>query len=698
MPVDIPDMFAVAHAKARHAELVKEIARHDAAYYQQDAPIIDDAEYDRLRRELLALEAAHPELKTKASPSQKVGAAPVSAFGKVKHRAPMLSLDNAFGKEDFSEFTAQIRRFLNLSNDATIEFFCEPKIDGLSFSARYEHGVLVQAATRGDGEVGEDITANFRTIKDVPERLGGAGWPDVMEVRGEVYMRKADFLKLNEQHAARGEKIFANPRNAAAGSLRQLDPAVTASRPLRAFFYALGYTTEHGLRTQLEMLQQFPEWGLPVDLSHDHRCLSDEDVMEFYEEMLRKRLSLDYEIDGLVVKVNSFDWQRRLGSSARAPRWAVAFKFPAEQVYTTLNNITIQVGRTGALTPVAELEPVNVGGVMVARATLHNEDEIARKDVRVGDRVMVQRAGDVIPQIVGIDPALRPAEAVPYVFPTHCPECGSEAVREEGEAARRCTGGLVCPAQAVERIRHFVSRDAMDIEGLGAKQVQFFWDLGLIKTPVDIFTLEMRDRETLTPLSRREGWGTLSAQKLFAAIQSRREVVLSRFIFALGIRHVGEVTARQLARHYGTGEAWLAAMLQLGEAGEASPAYAELTGLDGIAGSVASALADFFHEAHNREVVQGLLAHVKLLPEEAIASGGKLAGQVVVFTGTLSAMSRAEAKAVAERLGAKVASSVSSATTMLVAGEDAGSKAKKAAALGVNVVDETSWLGMIQAQ
>lgn len=692
-------MFALAGAKARHAELAKEIARHDAAYYQQDAPVISDAEYDALRRELLALEAEHPELKNKASPSQKVGAAPVSAFGKVKHRVPMLSLDNAFGKEDFSEFTAQIRRFLNLSNDAIIEFFCEPKIDGLSFSARYEHGVLVQAATRGDGEIGEDITANFRTIKDVPERLEGSGWPDVMEVRGEVYIRKADFLKLNEQHAARGEKIFANPRNAAAGSLRQLDPAVTASRPLRAFFYALGYTTAHDLKTQLEMLQQFPEWGFPVDLSHDHRCLSDEEVMEFYDEMLRKRSSLDYEIDGLVVKVNSFEWQRRLGSSARAPRWAIAFKFPAEQVYTLLKNITIQVGRTGTLTPVAELEPVNVGGVMVARATLHNEDEIVRKDVRVGDRVMVQRAGDVIPQIVGVDVSQRPAGAAAYVFPDHCPECGSEAVREEGEVARRCTGGLVCPAQAVERIRHFVSRDALDIEGLGAKQVQFFWDEGLVRTPVDIFTLEERDRKLFDmvgtlPLSRREGWGSLSAQKLFAAIAARREVPLSRFIYALGIRHIGEVTARQLARHYGTGDAWLVAMQQLAGEKEASPAYAELVGLDGIADTVAMALVEFFHEAHNREVVDGLLQHVTLLPEEAIAGGGKLAGQTLVFTGTLASMSRAEAKAVAERLGAKVASSVSSSTTMLVAGEDAGSKAKKAAELGVKVINEAEWLEM----
>lgn len=686
-------MFALAGAKARHAELAGEIARHDAAYYQQDAPVISDAEYDDLRRELLALEAEHPELKSKASPSQKVGAAPVAAFGKVKHRVPMLSLDNAFSEEDLVDFIARARRFLSLPEQEPMAFVCEPKIDGLSFSVRYEKGVLMQAATRGDGEAGEDITANLRTLADIPENLHGNGWPEVLELRGEVYMCKADFLKLNEAQAAKDEKIFANPRNAAAGSLRQLDPAITALRPLRAFVYGFGEASAPIADSQHGMLQRLREWGLPVN--PDSQLAPDESAVLAYREALgQRRGGLAYDIDGVVIKLDRFDWQSRLGSSARAPRWAIAFKFPAEQVYTRLKNITIQVGRTGTLTPVAELEPVNVGGVMVARATLHNEDEIARKDVRIGDRVLVQRAGDVIPQIVGVDMTQRPAGVAAYMFPDYCPECGSEAVREEGEVARRCTGGLVCPAQAVERIRHFVSRDAMDIEGLGAKQVQFFWDLELIRTPVDIFTLEARDRETLTPLSRREGWGTLSAQKLFAAIAARREVVLSRFIYGLGIRHIGEVTARQLARHYGTGEVWRAAMRQLAEEKEASPAYAELVGLDGIADTVATALVEFFHEAHNREVVDGLLHHIALLPEEAIASGGRLAGQTLVFTGTLSSMSRAEAKAVAERLGAKVASSVSSSTTMLVAGEDAGSKAKKAAELGVKVINEAEWLEM----
>ncbi|GEO80492.1 NAD-dependent DNA ligase LigA [Pararhodospirillum oryzae] len=683
-------------AAAELAELAAAIAHHDRLYYQDDEPDLTDAEYDALRARNQALEARFPDLVRADSPSARVGAAPVEGFAQVRHAVPMLSLANAFDDDEVREFDARVRRFLRLKDDDALAYRAEPKIDGLSFSARYENGVFVRAATRGDGTTGEDITRNLATLADLPSRLNDDAPPAVLEVRGEVFMRKADFARLNEEQTARGRKVFANPRNAAAGSLRQLDPAITAQRPLSLYAYAWGEI--EGLASPFEthgaFLERLRAWGFPVH-PQTQACASVEDLIAYTATIAAVRADLDHDIDGVVFKVDRLDWQQRLGTLSRAPRWAIARKFPAELATTRVNAIRVQVGRTGALTPVAELEPVTVGGVVVSRATLHNEDEIRRKDVRVGDWVQVRRAGDVIPQVVAVDPARRPADADPYAFPDRCPACDSHAVRREGEVARRCTGGLICPAQAVERLKHFVSRGAFDVEGLGERSLEAFFKEGLITSPADLFTLEERDQAPgrLTRLQNRDGWGPKSVANLFAALNARRAgVSLERFIYALGIPQVGEATARLLARHYGSLEAWRQAMTEAGD--ETHPAFATLVGIEGIGPSMARDLVEFFAEPHNVQVLDALLATgVRVLDVEAPEeSTGPLAGKTVVFTGTLETLSRAEAKTRAQAAGAKVTGSVSARTDYLVAGADAGSKATKAAALGVTVLDEAAFL------
>ena len=683
----VPEKLAAA--RKRHAELAAEIAGHDAAYFEQDAPTITDAAYDALRRELLAIEESHPSLAGEASPSRKVGSEPSGKFAKVRHRVPMLSLANGFSEEDLRDFLGRIRRFLNLAEGAELEVTAEPKIDGLSLSLRYEDGQLVEAATRGDGAEGENVTANARTVKDIPHQLKGSV-PKVIEVRGEVYMDKSDFAAMNARQERAGEKTFANPRNAAAGSLRQQDAGITAARPLRFFAYAWGEAPELPAETQMGVVQAFAKWGLPVNPLMK-LCRTAEELFAQYNLIESQRASLGYDIDGVVYKVNSLDYQARLGFVSRSPRWGLAHKFSAEQATTILEAIDIQVGRTGALTPVARLRPVTVGGVVVSNATLHNEDEIARKDVRVGDTVVVQRAGDVIPQIVSVVMDKRPAGAKPYKFPELCPVCGSHAVREERasgktDAVRRCTGGLICAAQRIERLKHFASRTALDIEGLGDKIIEEFVADGLITYPQDIFTLEKR---VGAAIAERDGWGESSVANLFAAINSRRTVGLDRFIYALGIRHVGETTARVLARAYGAADRFREQMIAAAQ--EGSEAWQELTALDGIGDIVAEAIVDFFAEPHNVEVVDALLRQVQPQPLAAVSNASPVAGKTVVFTGTLERMTRDEAKAMAERLGAKVSGSVSKKTDLLVAGPGAGSKLKDAEKHGVEVIDEAEW-------
>ncbi len=692
VPIEDLDADQAAEELARLAGV---IAHHDALYYQNDAPEISDGDYDALRRRNEAIEQAFPDLVRADSPSHRVGAAPAGGFAKVAHRVPMLSLGNAFDGDDVAEFLARIGRFLGLETAPAV--LAEPKIDGLSCAIHYHGGELVQAATRGDGAVGEDITANVRTIADVPNRLTGEGWPEHLEVRGEVYMRRADFQALNERQEASGGKVFANPRNAAAGSLRQLDPSITAQRPLHFFGYAWGEISvpqQDALgSTLMDARQCLVSWGFSIN-EPARLCHSLDELMAYYDHIQSERPDLPFDIDGVVYKVDSIELIERLGFVSRAPRWAIAHKFPAEQAETILEAITIQVGRTGSLTPVANLQPVTVGGVVVSRATLHNEDEIARKDIREGDHVVIQRAGDVIPQVVSVRTDLRPENSVPYAFPDRCPECGSHAVREDGEVVRRCTGGLICPAQAVERLKHFVSRNAMDIDGLGDKQVKFFFEEGLIKKPGDIFRLAGGDKDSLTPLRNRPGWGKLSAENLFAAIEARRQVPLDRFIYALGIRHIGRENARLLAKNYGSLEAMTAALSRAAD--PESEAYSDLMAIDGIGPAVADSLVAFFAEAHNREVLADLSAQIQIEPFEAPAQeDSPVAGKTVVFTGKLEALSRDEAKAQAESLGAKVAGSVSKKTDFLVAGPGAGSKATKAADLGVTVLDEAAWLEMI---
>jgi DNA ligase (NAD+) len=689
---DLPaDGLSRAQAAEELERLAAEIAHHDRLYHQQDAPEVSDADYDALRQRNEAIEARFPDLVRADSPSRRVGAAPAGGFAKVRHRAPMLSLSNAFDAEDIAEFFARVRRFLNLG-EAPVELVAEPKIDGLSISLRYERGRFVQGATRGDGTDGEDVTANLRTLGDLPQAIGD-GAPDVLEVRGEVYIARDDFLNLNRVQEAAGAKVFANPRNAAAGSLRQIDTQVTAGRPLALFAYALGEVSEAVAETHWGFLERLRGWGFPTN-PLAQVCSGVDEVLAFYDDVLARRADLPYDIDGIVYKVSRFDWQERLGFVSRAPRWAIAHKFPAEQAETRLARISIQVGRTGALTPVAELEPVTVGGVVVSRATLHNEDEIARKDIREGDRVVVQRAGDVIPQVVAVVAEKGRRRKPRYDFPEICPVCESTATREPGEAVRRCTGGLICPAQSVERLRHFVSRNAFDIDGLGDKHIRAFFEDGLIESPADLFTLAARDDDAETPLREREGWGPTSAAKLFDAIESRRRIALDRFIYALGIRQVGQATAKLLARNYGTFEAWRAAMTKAADPD--SPDYADLVNIDQIGPLVAADLIAFFAEPRNQTILDGLLEQLDI--EAAVApdvSGSPVAGKTVVFTGTLESQSRNEAKARAEALGAKVAGSVSGKTDYVVVGAEAGSKARKAAELGVTTLSEQEWLDLI---
>ncbi|MBF0375707.1 MAG: NAD-dependent DNA ligase LigA, partial [Alphaproteobacteria bacterium] len=637
-----PQDLTMAESATELERLAAEIAAHDRAYHQDDAPLISDADYDALRRRNAAIEFRFPELIRGDSPSRRVGAPPVAQFGKVRHAVPMLSLENAFSDDDVRDFFDGVRNFIKELRDdpgQPIAVVAEPKIDGLSISLRYEDGAFVQGATRGDGSEGEDVTANLRTLKDLPLRLSPP-CPSVVEVRGEVYMTRADFMALNERRAAEGEPVFANPRNAAAGSLRQLDPGVTAKRPLRLFAYALGEVGEPPAASHWEFLGRLTGWGFHVN-PEARRCADIDEALAFHHALQDSRPTLDYDIDGVVYKVDRFDWQQRLGQVARAPRWAVAHKFPAEQARTIVRAIEVQVGRTGALTPVAHLEPVTVGGVVVARATLHNEDEIRRKDIRVGDTVVVQRAGDVIPQVVAvIDDGARDTRPA-YDFPAICPVCGAHATRPEGEVIRRCTGGLTCPAQAVERLRHFAARDAFDIEGLGEKNVEFLFAKGWVKSPADIFRLGERygPGASLERLSTQPGWGAASARKLFEAIERRRVIPLDRLIFALGIRQVGQATARLLALHYGSAENWRRRMTEAAD--PASDAYAELTNINGIGPGVAQDIVAFFAEAHNQTALDDLAAQLaEITPLEAPRTASPIAGKTVVFTGTLETMTR----------------------------------------------------------
>ncbi|MBF9033845.1 NAD-dependent DNA ligase LigA [Rhodobacterales bacterium HKCCE2091] len=754
-----PAEMTEAEAAARLAELSDRLAAAGASYFQDDAPVLSDADYDALKRENAAIEAAFPHLKRADSPSDRVGAAPGEGFSKVRHEVPMLSLENAFEPGDVADFVRSVRRYLGLTEDDPLAFTAEPKIDGLSLSLRYENGRLVQAATRGDGAVGENVTANARMVEDIPERLTDA--PDLLEVRGEVYMGHADFAALNESQSLSGGKTFANPRNAAAGSLRQLDPGITRARPLKFFAYAWGAHSEPLAETQFGAIERLAALGFQTN-PLTARCDGLDDLLDHYAGIEQRRATLDYDIDGVVYKVDDLALQRRLGMRSTTPRWAIAHKFPAELAWTRLEAIDIQVGRTGALSPVARLTPVTVGGVVVSNATLHNEDYIAGrdakggeirggKDIRVGDWVQVYRAGDVIPKIADVDLSKRPDDAAPFEFPQTCPECGSAAVREDGDAVRRCTGGLICPAQAVEKLRHFVSRAAFDIEGLGAKQVEQFHGLGWIAEPADIFALAERDASSKslrppadmiadrlahaataeakaailsdlsalaagygveaeaetpeavaaaldalarTPLSEIRGWGQKSAKALFQAIDEKRKIPLSRMIFALGIRHVGETGSSLLANHYGTWQAFEAAMSSA-EIG-AGEAWDDLIGIDGVGAVMAASVVTTFHQDAERSSIDRLAAQLTI--EAAVArdtSDSPVAGKTLVFTGTLERMTRDEAKARAQALGAKVAGSVSAKTDLLIAGPGAGSKAKKAAELGVETIDEDAWLQLI---
>ncbi len=691
------DELTAAQAKTEHARLEAEIAAHDRRYYQDDAPSVSDAEYDRLRQRYNAIEARFPQLRSATSMTQRVGAAPSARFAKVRHALPMLSLDNAFAEDDVRDFGGRIRRFLRLSDDEDIAFSAEPKIDGLSMSLRYERGTLVTGATRGDGNEGEDVTANIRTLADVPQRLKGSGIPAICEVRGEVYMTKHAFLALNKRQAETGGQIFANPRNSAAGSLRQKDPAITASRPLGFFAYAWGEMSEMPADTQSGMIKWFEACGFKTN-PLTRLCRGLDALLKFHREIEAQRGTLDYDIDGVVYKVDRLDWQERLGFVSRSPRWAIAHKFPAERAITLLKDIEIQVGRTGALTPVAKLEPVTVGGVVVQNATLHNADEIARLDVRIGDTVQIQRAGDVIPQVLSVILEKRPRGAKGYEFPKRCPcPLHTEVVRDQtatGEegAIARCTGEFACPYQAVEHLKHFVSRRAFDIDGLGDKQIELFYERGWVKEPAEIFTLEERNGKI--HLQEVEGFGETSVRNLFAAISARRRIALERFIYALGIRHVGETTAVALARGYGTWQGFHDACLKLAQGDE--DIRADMDALDQIGDTVIDSLRDYFAEAHNCRRVERLAKEVNIREAEKPRSDSAVAGKTVVFTGTLERMTRDEAKASAERLGAKVSGSVSKKTDYVVAGPGAGSKLADAKKLGVKVLTEDEWMRLIR--
>jgi DNA ligase (NAD+) len=689
------DALTETAAKAELERLAAEIGAHDRRYYQEDAPSVSDAAYDALRRRNEAIEARFPQLVRADSPSRRVGAAPAAKFAEVRHAVPMLSLGNAFSAEDVADFVDRVRRFLRLDAEARLDFTAEPKIDGLSCSLRYEAGRLVNAATRGDGVVGEDVTANVRTIGEIPDRLRGKSVPQVCEVRGEVYMRHADFAALNARQAKEGRQIYANPRNTAAGSLRQLDPSITATRPLKFFAYAWGEMSQMPSDTQLGMLQWFERAGFSTN-PLTRICSSIEELVAFHREIEARRATLGYDIDGVVYKLDRLDLQQRLGFVSRTPRWAIAHKFSAEQATTLVQAIDIQVGRTGALTPVARLEPVTVGGVVVSNATLHNEDEIERLGVRVGDTVTIQRAGDVIPQVLGVILG-KPRGSEPYPFPKICPcPLKTKVVREviaggEEGARSHCSGEFACPYQKVEHLRHFVSRRAFDIEGLGEKQIALFFEQGWIKEPADIFTLAARNPKI--KLEEQEGFGELSVRNLFEAIAARREIALERFVYALGMRHVGETTARALARCYGSWTAFHEAGLKVAAGDE--DARAEMDNLDQIGDTVIDSLAAYFGEAHNRGIVERLTKQVRILDAEKPAASSPVAGKTVVFTGALEKMTRDEAKAMAERLGAKTAGSVSKKTDYLVAGPGAGSKLAKAAEAGVTVLTEDEWFALI---
>jgi DNA ligase (NAD+) len=690
------DALTETEAAAELERLATEIAAHDRRYYQDDAPTISDAQYDALRRRNEAIEARFPALVRSDSPSRRVGAQAAAKFTKVRHAIPMLSLGNAFAAEDVADFVDRVRRFLRLPADEPVAFTAEPKIDGLSCSLRYESGRLINAATRGDGTEGEDVTQNIRTLDDVPQRLRGDHVPAVCEVRGEVYMTRSDFLALNKRQQAEGKPLFANPRNSAAGSLRQLDPAVTASRPLRFFAYAWGEMSAMPANSQSGMVKWYGARGLNTNPLM--KVVGSVDgLIAVYRDIEARRASLDYDIDGVVYKVDRIDWQERLGFVSRNPRWAIAHKFPAEIASTIIRGIEIQVGRTGALTPVAKLEPVTVGGVVVQNATLHNEQEIARLDVRIGDTVTIRRAGDVIPQVLGVVMEKRPPRTVPFRFPKLCPcELRTPVVRdatatgEEG-AVSRCSGEFACPYQKIEHLRHFVSRRAFDIEGLGEKQIALFFELGWLKEPADIFTLERRNAKIR--LEEQEGFGDVSVRNLFNAINARRDISLERFIYALGIRQVGETTARLLARAYGTWGAFHDACIKLAK-GDAEVRQ-DMDSLDQIGDTVIDSLSAYFAEAHNRGIVERLTAQVTIGDAEQPKTATPIAGKTVVFTGALERMTRDEAKAMAERLGAKVAGSVSKKTDYVVAGPEAGSKLTKARELGVAVLTEDQWFALL---
>jgi DNA ligase (NAD+) len=702
------DELTEKQAKSEYARLAAEIAEHDRRYYQDDAPIVSDAEYDRLRQRYAAIEARFPQLRTIESLTQRVGAAPAARFAKVRHAVPMLSLDNAFAEQDVIDFVGRIRRFLRLADDEPVAFSAEPKIDGLSMSLRYEDGALVTGATRGDGFEGEDVTANVKTLEDVPKKLKGRGVPAVCEVRGEIYMTKAAFLELNRKQAKAGKQLYVNPRNTAAGSLRQLDPTITASRPLGFFAYAWGQMSEMPAKTQSGMIKWFESCGFKTN-PLTKVCHSVEELLAFHREIETQRSHLDYDIDGVVYKVDRLDWQERLGFVSRSPRWAIAHKFPAERAITMLKDIEIQVGRTGTLTPVAKLEPVTVGGVVVQNATLHNEDYIKGiggkgeplrdgRDIRIGDTVIVQRAGDVVPQVVDVVLDKRPKDAEPYPFPKKCPcPLHTDVVREETatgeEGARgRCTGEFACPYQKIEHLKLFVSRRAFDIDGFGEKQIEFFFEQGWVKEPADIFELPKRNKQI--KLEEQEGYGETSVRNLFAAIEQRREIALERFIFSLGIRHVGETTALALARGYGSWKAFHDACVKVAKGDE--EAAAEMDALDQIGETVIEAIQAYFGESHNRRIVERLIQQVKILDAEKPKVNSAVAGKTVVFTGTLEKMTRDEAKASAERLGAKVSGSVSKKTDYLVAGPGAGSKLAEANKLGVKVLTEDEWVKLIR--
>lgn len=692
------DQLTETQAADELARLADELASHDLLYHRDDRPIISDADYDALKQRNVAIEARFPELVRENSPSQRIGAAPAAQFSPVEHGTPMLSLDNAFSDEEASDFDARVRRFLGLGDEA-VAYTAEPKIDGLSASLRYEKGVLVRGATRGDGRVGEDVTENLRTIPEIPHRLAGSGWPDVIEVRGEVYLGHEDFAALNRAAAEAGQKLYANPRNAAAGSLRQINPQITAQRPLRFFAYAWGLTSAPFAMGQAEALRALADWGF-VTNPQTQSVIGAEGLLAAYRDFEGLRPKLNFDIDGVVYKVDRLDWQQRLGFVSRSPRWAVARKFPAQQARTVLEAIDLQVGRTGAVTPVARLRPVTVGGVVVTNATLHNGDEIERKDIRIGDTVIVQRAGDVIPQIVGVVLEERAKASEPYIFPSICPcALATPLVRETTVSGaetvvRRCSGEMTCPFQRTEHLIHFVSRRAFDIEGMGEKQLQGLYEDGLVREPADIFLLEERDRSLLKKLKDREGMGETSARNLFDAINGRRTISLERLIFSLGVRHVGEQTGRTLAKGYGTWESFWTAVQAIAAGDEL--AVAEMNAMDQIGPTVIETLSRYCAESHNRAAVERLVAQLNVLEAEKPKTDTAVAGKTVVFTGSLEKMTRDEAKAQAESLGAKVASSVSKKTDLVVAGPGAGSKLKTATELGIQVMTEDEWLELVR--